>query len=212
MREAIRAADVLWSVSVTLSRRRALLVVASGLGSAVAAACGASVAPAAPTNPTSPAPTPTLATATATSAPAAAAAGATLVPTAETTAVRAAPKAGGTLRMGIVNDITSLDGHNPSGAYIFETSWQVYDPLTAYDEKLQPQPMLAESWDVSQDQRQITFHLRKGVQFHSGREFTSDDVKYNLLRVRDPKSALAHSWTRATGGRRSIYPTNTRRC
>src|SRR5262249_7428064 len=29
--------------------------------------------------------------------------------------------------------------------------------------------------------------LRKGVQYHSGRDFTSDDVKYNLLRVRDPK-------------------------
>jgi len=30
-------------------------------------------------------------------------------------------------------------------------------------------------------------HLRKGVTYHSGREFTSDDVKWNFLRVRDPK-------------------------
>ena len=47
--------------------------------------------------------------------------------------------------------------------------------------------MLAESWDVSSDLTQFKLNLRKGVQFHTGREFTSDDVKYNLLRVRDPK-------------------------
>ena len=50
-----------------------------------------------------------------------------------------------------------------------------------------PQPMLVESWEVSNNSQQIKLNLRKGVQFHSGREFTSDDVKYNLLRVRDPK-------------------------
>ena len=42
------------------------------------------------------------------------------------------------------------------------------------------------SWDVSKDFKQLTFHLRKGVTFHTGRPFTSDDVKYNLLRVRQP--------------------------
>ena len=63
----------------------------------------------------------------------------------------------------------------------------VFDRLTVYDDKLKPQPMLAESWDVSTDCKQIKLNLRKGVQFHSGREFTSDDVKYNLQRARDPK-------------------------
>ncbi|MBO0883861.1 MAG: ABC transporter substrate-binding protein, partial [Mycobacterium sp.] len=46
--------------------------------------------------------------------------------------------------------------------------------------------MLAEAWDISSDQTQLKFNLRHGVQFHSGREFTSDDVKWNLLRVRNP--------------------------
>jgi peptide/nickel transport system substrate-binding protein len=49
--------------------------------------------------------------------------------------------------------------------------------------------MLAENWDVATDYRQITFKLRPGVQWHSGRELTSDDIKWNLLRVRDPKVA-----------------------
>ncbi|HEX8967720.1 MAG TPA: ABC transporter substrate-binding protein, partial [Chloroflexota bacterium] len=53
--------------------------------------------------------------------------------------------------------------------------------------RLQPQPQLAESWDLSTDGKQIKLNLRKNVQWHSGREFTSDDVRYNLLRVRDAK-------------------------
>src|SRR6185436_19077759 len=59
------------------------------------------------------------------------------------------------------------------------------------DDDFQPQPRLAESWELSADQRQIRLNLRKGVAFHSGREFTSDDVRYNLLRARDPKNPFA---------------------
>ncbi|MBV9325291.1 MAG: ABC transporter substrate-binding protein [Chloroflexi bacterium] len=47
--------------------------------------------------------------------------------------------------------------------------------------------MLAENWDVNSDYTQFKLSLRKGIQFHTGRELTSDDVKYTLLRVRDPK-------------------------
>jgi len=96
------------------------------------------------------------------------------------------PKSGGTLRLGMTGDISTLDGHNTTPNQ-FDTSWSVFDRLIGYDSKLQPQPELAESWDVSPDLKQIQLHLRKGVQWHSGREFTSDDVKYNMLRVRDTK-------------------------
>ncbi len=73
---------------------------------------------------------------------------------------------------------------------VYQTSWLVYDRLTAYDNNLQPQPMLAESWDIAPDYKQIRLNLRKGVLYHTGREFTSDDVKYNILRGKDPKAAL----------------------
>jgi peptide/nickel transport system substrate-binding protein len=49
--------------------------------------------------------------------------------------------------------------------------------------------MLAESWEFSSDFKQLKLSLRQGVQFHSGREFTSDDVKWNLMHVQDPKVA-----------------------
>jgi len=100
--------------------------------------------------------------------------------------VAGTPKSGGTLRLGIIGDISTLDGHNTTPSQ-FDTTWSVFDRLIGYDQKLQPQPQLAESWELTPDLKQITLHLRKGVTWHSGREFTSDDVKYNMLRVRDAK-------------------------
>jgi peptide/nickel transport system substrate-binding protein len=49
--------------------------------------------------------------------------------------------------------------------------------------------MLAESWELSSDAKRLKLNLRKGVQFHTGREFTSEDVKFNVMWVRDPKVA-----------------------
>ena len=101
------------------------------------------------------------------------------------TASNGAAEDGRHLRWGVPDAIVTLDGHFQSQGS--DSIALVYDHLTAYDDKLKPQPMLAESWDISPDFKQVKLNLRKGVLFHSGREFTSEDVKYNLLRVRDPK-------------------------
>jgi peptide/nickel transport system substrate-binding protein len=96
------------------------------------------------------------------------------------------PKRGGTLRVGVAGDVARLDGQLYSS---INTTWMPFDRLTAYDAQLKPQPMLAESWELSTDAKRLKLNLRKGVQFHSGREFTSDDVKFNVMWVRDPKVA-----------------------
>nr|WP_249729941.1 ABC transporter substrate-binding protein [Chelatococcus sp. YT9] len=46
-----------------------------------------------------------------------------------------------------------------------------------------PQPGLAERWEVPADGRSITFHLRKGVKWHDGAEFTSADVEFSALEL-----------------------------
>jgi peptide/nickel transport system substrate-binding protein len=58
-------------------------------------------------------------------------------------------------------------------------------------------PDLATSWDISKDNMEITFHLRKGVQFQKGYgEFTAADVKFSFERIIDPaqNSPEASSW------------------
>jgi peptide/nickel transport system substrate-binding protein len=107
------------------------------------------------------------------------------------------PRSGGTLRFAQNVEIAAggqagtspLDGQNVSPAPL-SAIWLGFDSLVRYDDKNTPQPMLAESWNLSSDYTRIKFNLRKGVQFHSGRELTSDDVKYNLLRVRQPGVGL----------------------
>jgi peptide/nickel transport system substrate-binding protein len=170
------------------TRRDVLQWLGSATVASLLAACS-QPAPAAPTV-ASAATTPPAAAA---AAPATAAAAAPTAPTTVSAAPKAAsaagaPKPGGTLRVGMIGDLGTLEGQQVTQASV-NVTFLAFDRLIDYDEKLTPQPMLAESWDVSTDLTQFKLNLRKGVQFHTGREFTSDDVKYNLLRVRDPKLA-----------------------
>jgi peptide/nickel transport system substrate-binding protein len=183
-----------WVTADHLSRRAAIQLFLAGAGMSVLAACGVSSAPpqAAPTSPPAPPPaaaaTPTAATAAA-AAPATAAPQPTLAVSTPVPATAAAgqPKSGGTLRVGVPTDIVTLDPVVRGGAP-YESTWLTFDRLLTYDDKLKPLPMLAESWDVSPDYTQVQLNLRKGVTWHTGREFTSDDVKWNFIRVQDPKA------------------------
>lgn len=56
----------------------------------------------------------------------------------------------------------------------------VLETLVKLEADGSPQPLLAESWDVSEDGRTITFHLRDDVVFHDGSDLTSADVVYSL--------------------------------
>ena len=111
-----------------------------------------------------------------------------------------APKAGGVLKVGMASDLAVLNAQRITPT-VLDTIMSVTDTLMRYDNKLVPQAQLAETWDVSSDLRQIKVNLRKGVQFHTGRELTSDDIKWNALWVRDPKvqatqlAAMSPWWT-----------------
>jgi len=47
-------------------------------------------------------------------------------------------------------------------------------------------PELATSWEVSPDAKVWTVHLREGVKFHNGADFTADDVIFTVKRTQDP--------------------------
>jgi peptide/nickel transport system substrate-binding protein len=161
-----------------LSRRSALILTFGGAAATLLAAR----APIASPNPTTSSSAPQPGSATAGDATAPQSGGA---PTAA-----GQPKRGGTLRIGRSNEPSNLDGSLIS-PYGVNSTWMALDRLMAYDDNLQPQPRLAESWELRSDSTQIKLNLRHGVTFHGGRDFTSDDVKYSLLRVRDPKIGAA---------------------
>jgi peptide/nickel transport system substrate-binding protein len=109
---------------------------------------------------------------------------------------------GGKLRFAMATDLDQgVEAARLGNAYT-PSVFMMFDTLTAYDAQRKPQPLLAESWDWSTDNTTLKLNLRKGVTFHSGREFTSDDVKYNMLRVREP----AHM---QLGGMSSWYTVET---
>lgn len=67
----------------------------------------------------------------------------------------------------------------------------LFEGLTRFREDGSIAPGLAESWEVSEDGRSYTFHLRDGVRFHDGTAFDAGDVVFSLDRARGPDSTNA---------------------
>lgn len=68
----------------------------------------------------------------------------------------------------------------------------VFETLVTIDSAYEPQPMLAESWEISDDGLTYTFNLREGIKFHNGEEMTAEDVVASMNRWLE-KSATAQS-------------------
>ncbi len=95
------------------------------------------------------------------------------------------PQAGGTL---VISSGTGTPRHfNPaliSGAATALIGTQIFASPLRYDENWNPQPYLAESWEVSDDGLSITLHLVKGATFHDGVPITSEDVAFSVMVVK----------------------------
>jgi len=92
---------------------------------------------------------------------------------------------GGILRIGMVKEPPNLNPLFPS----------LVEPNPFYDLIFQPLfkihkdkviPILAESWEFSEDLKSITFYLRKNVKWHDGKEFTTEDVIFTYNLINDP--------------------------
>ena len=59
-------------------------------------------------------------------------------------------------------------------------SSKIFASLVHLDPNWQPQPYLAESWEVSEDGLTVTLHLVDGATFHDGVPITSADVKFSI--------------------------------
>ena len=82
-------------------------------------------------------------------------------------------------------DIQTADVQKTSKDY--EVPFNIFDRLVdvevGTDSNSKIVPSLAESWDISDDGLEYTFHLRQGVKFHNGNDFTAEDVAYTFHRM-----------------------------
>ena len=95
---------------------------------------------------------------------------------------QAAPKKGGTLRMGLQGGSTSdvLDPRLMTDAVEIVTSLMVCNQLIEIDDKGNPTGELFESWEVKPGATDWVFNVRRGVTFSSGKTLDADDVIYSL--------------------------------
>ena len=104
-----------------------------------------------------------------------------------------AAKRGGTLRYAVHNAPAHFDVHQSGTVANIGPQSPMYDTLLRRSPKDGQTiiPDLAWKYDISPDGKKYTFHLRKGVKFHDGADFTADDVKATYDRIcRPPKGVV----------------------
>lgn len=101
----------------------------------------------------------------------------------EATKTNLTPKKGGTIHCAIIGEPPVLaDAMYTTNFITTDVTSQIYEGLFAKDAKFAPKPMLVDTHEVSSDGLKYTFHLRTGVKFHNGKDFTADDVVASLQR------------------------------
>jgi peptide/nickel transport system substrate-binding protein len=94
---------------------------------------------------------------------------------------------GGTLRIGMrCQDLKSP--HTYSWIESANVARQVLDYLAVTGPDNVTRPGLIEKWEASPDLKTWTLKVRRNVKWHNGRQFTADDVVWNLKRVLDAKT------------------------
>ncbi len=103
------------------------------------------------------------------------------------------------------NETTGISSLDPAFAKNQSNIWavhQLFNTLVATDSNMHIVPSLATRWEISEDRKEILFHLRRDVFFHDhpafvggkGRQMVADDVVFSFQRLIDPKTASPGAW------------------
>ena len=101
-------------------------------------------------------------------------------------------KRGGTLRYAVHNAPAHFDVHQSGTVANIGPQSPMYDTLLRRHPKDGQTiiPDLAWKWDIAPDGKKYTFHLRKGVKFHDGGDFTAEDVRATYERIARPPKGI----------------------
>ncbi|MEE1086831.1 MAG: ABC transporter substrate-binding protein [Schaedlerella sp.] len=95
------------------------------------------------------------------------------------------PTEGGSIVVGITEDLDSLDPHLAVSAGTEEVLFNIFEGLVKPDSDGNLIPAVASEYAISEDAKVYTFVLREGVNFHNGQAVTAKDVKYSIDRCAD---------------------------
>ena len=79
------------------------------------------------------------------------------------------------LRMNVSSEPDSFFPWESAAVDTAAIFYNIFDGLLSFDTKGKLHPALCESYEISADKLTYTFHLRKGIKFHDGSDFTSKD-------------------------------------
>ncbi|TCZ75140.1 ABC transporter substrate-binding protein [Paenibacillus albiflavus] len=97
----------------------------------------------------------------------------------------AAKKRTDTIIVGLTNPSGAFTPYFQQSGYDGNVSSVLFTPLVKIDKEGLPVPGLAEKWDVSEDQKTYTFHLRKDLKFSDGSPMTTEDVAFTWTLLHD---------------------------
>lgn len=109
--------------------------------------------------------------------------------------------AGKTLSIALSENLVTLDPLNANNAPGYQPRNMCFDMLVESDHEGNYSPSLAESWEFSEDGKEVTFQLRKDVKWQDGTDFTSADVVCTFNRLlNEPELSIASIyWSLLTG-------------
>lgn len=93
------------------------------------------------------------------------------------------------LRVGISNNVDTLDPNVTTFSSVGVIMLHVFEPLVWQDPLGSFHPGLAASWEVNENATEYTFTLKEGVTFHDGTPVNSEAVKFTFDRIKNPDTA-----------------------
>lgn len=99
-----------------------------------------------------------------------------------------------TLRVDIGNEISTLDPAKTEVAPDFRVVNDLFAGLIDWNQKNQPIPGMASSYEISKDGKTYTFHLRHDLKFSDGSPIHAADFVYSWKRVVEPKTASSYGF------------------